>query len=258
MLIDSHAHLSCQPLLPKAPLLIEQAYQAGVESIVNICVDEESLIAGLELSKQFPQVYNVASTTPHDVEKEGASFFPLVEQAAKNKQLVAIGETGLDYYYEHSPKELQKHYLKEYFSLALAYHLPVVIHCRDAFDDFFSIMDSHYKKGAAYGPGVLHCFTGNTQEAQELVARGWLVSFSGIVTFKKSIELQAAAKQVPLEQMLIETDSPYLAPQSKRGKENAPENVREVGLKIATLKELTLEEVAKVTSQNARRFFNLK
>lgn len=258
MFIDSHAHISCQPLAEQATALIEHAKESKVDHIVNICVDEPSLLKGLELGKQHQGFYNVAATTPHDVEKDGEYFFPLVEKAAKNQSLVAIGETGLDYYYEHSPKELQKHFLKEYFSLAVKYELPVVIHCRDAFADFFDIMQSHYRQGDTYCPGVLHCFTGNLDEAKEVISRGWYLSLSGIVTFKKSLELKEVAKLVPLEQLLIETDSPYLAPQSKRGKQNEPANVVEVAQHIADLKGIPIEELAQQTSQNTKTLFNIK
>jgi TatD DNase family protein len=258
MFFDSHAHISCDPLADNAQELIQRAHEQKVLGIVNICVDEKSLYKGLELAGSFEQFYNVASTTPHDVEKEGESFFPLVQKAAKEGKLVAIGETGLDYYYEHSPKELQKKYLKKYFSLAIENQLPVVIHCRDAFDDFFDVMDSDYCENGKYFPGVLHCFTGTLDEAKEVIKRGWFLSLSGIVTFKKSDILKEVGAFVPLEQLLIETDSPYLAPQSKRGKQNEPANVVEIAQCIAGLKGIKVEDVARQTSLNTKSLFGLK
>ncbi len=257
--IDSHAHLTTPSLLPIADELLVRAAHAGVSSVVNICTDAASLEAGLALAKQPGpvKVYNVASTTPHDVEKEGESVFPIMEKAARTGALVAVGETGLDYYYEHSPKELQKTFLRRYLHLALECHLPVVIHCREAFADFFEILDAEYRMQGAWAPGVLHCFTGSLQEAHEVIRRGWYLSLSGIVTFKKSEELQKVAQAMPLEQLLIETDAPYLAPQSHRGKVNEPAFLPEVGSLIAKVKGILPEEVALATSQNARRLFHL-
>ncbi len=138
-MIDSHAHLTNADVLPDVDAIIERAKQLSVEKIVNICTDEESLKEGLLLAKRQKGIYNTAATTPHDVETEGASFFPIVEAAAS--QLVAIGETGLDYFYEHSPKKLQQHYLSRYFELARKVNLPIIYHCRYAFEDLFAMAD---------------------------------------------------------------------------------------------------------------------
>jgi TatD DNase family protein len=251
--IDSHAHLSSSDLVDQVDGMIQRALEAGVSKIINICTDPETLEKGLLLRSKYPFIYNTASTTPHDVEAEGESVFPLIEKHAKQGDLVAIGETGLDYHYKHSSPEIQKHFFRRYLQLALECHLPVVIHCRDAFADFFKIIDSDYKNA----PGVLHCFTGTLDEAEEVIKRGWYLSLSGIVTFKKSEELREVAKKVPLEQLLIETDTPYLAPQSKRGKTNEPSYVPEIAQCIATVKNIPVEEVARVTKSNAERLFRI-
>jgi len=250
-MIDSHAHLTSETLLPEVDAIIKRAKKEGVEKIVNICTDKPSLEEGLLLAKRHEGIYNTAATTPHDVEKEGESFFPLVEAAID--QLAAVGETGLDYFYEHSPKKTQQEFLSRYLSLAKAHKLPVVFHCRDAFDDLFSICDEIYQGGGA----VLHCFTGTMDEARRVLDRGWYISFSGILTFKKSIELQEVARFAPLDRTFIETDSPYLAPQSHRGKQNEPAYVRETMEKIASLKEIPPEEVEKSTTENISQFFSL-
>ncbi len=255
MFIDSHAHLTSDDLYDQAGRLIEHAQNAHVNTIINICTDLTTLERGLILAEKFPGIANVGSTTPHDVEKEGELYFEAFSKAAHSGQLVAIGETGLDYYYEHSAKELQKEFFIRYLELAKACKLPVVIHCRDAFEDFFSIIDQHFTER---NKGVLHCFTGTLKEAKALLERGWFISFSGIITFKKSETLREVVHHVPLEKLFIETDSPYLAPQSRRGKINEPAYVVEVAQKIAEVKGLRLEEVAKQTSQNARHFFGLK
>lgn len=250
-MIDSHAHLTSPDVLPQIDAVIERAKLAGVEKIVNICTDEASLKEGLDLGKRHPNIYNTAATTPHDVSTEGASFFPMVEQAAS--QLVAIGETGLDYHYEHSPKKVQQHYLSRYFELARNVNLPVIFHCRDAFEDLFAMADEQYRDR----PAVLHCFTGTIEEARGCLDRGWYISFSGIITFKKSELLREVVKFVPLDRMFIETDTPYLAPQSKRGMQNEPAFVVETAGKIAELKGVSLELVEKQTTQNISHFFSI-
>jgi len=255
--IDSHAHLTSKNVFPQIEGILSRAQQAGVSAIVNICTDRETLQNGLKLHESTPWVYNSASTTPHDVEKEGAEVFPLVVEQAKSGNLVAIGETGLDYHYTHSPVETQKTYLRKYLHLALECNLPVIIHCRDAFSDFFEILDQEYVVQGRHAPGVLHCFTGTVAEAEEVVARGWYLSLSGIVTFKKSLVLQEVAKRVPLENLLIETDTPYLAPQSRRGHPNEPAFLIETASCIAAFKQLTINEIANSTSNNAKALFKI-
>jgi len=249
--IDSHAHLSSPEVLPDVKNVIERAKRAGVKKIVNICTDKASLEAGLLLAKEHEGIYNTAATTPHDVEEEGESFFKEVESVTD--QLVAIGETGLDYFYEHSPVTLQQKFLERYFELATRVDLPIIFHCRDAFVDLFAMSDQLYRDR----PAVLHCFTGTKEEAKGCLDRGWFISFSGIVTFKKSEALREVASYVPLDRIFVETDTPYLAPQSERGKQNEPAYVYEVAAKIAEVKGLPLEEVENVTSENISRFFRL-
>ena len=257
MLTDSHAHLTSSILFERVEEVLVHAQQQGIQRIVNICTDPLSLERGIALSERHPWVYQTAATTPHDVEKEGEEAFGVIAKAARQGQLKAIGETGLDYYYEHSPRELQKHFLRRYLHLALECQLPVVIHCREAFQDFFEILDAEYTSHGRHAPGVLHCFTGNMAEAQEVIKRGWFLSLSGIVTFKKSTELQEIAKEVPLNQLLIETDSPYLAPQKQRGKQNEPAFLVEIAEHIAQLKHCSVEEMARITTENAERLFHL-
>lgn len=249
---DSHAHLTSDLILPDVDNVIVRAKNANILHILNICTDKKSLEKGLALKDEYPHIENAGATTPHDVEKEGELLFPLFKTAVQEKRLAAVGETGLDYYYTHSPKSLQKHFLIQYLNLAAEYNLPVIFHCRDAFEDLFSIVDYEYPKKAK---AILHCFTGNMFEAEEVLKRGWYLSLSGIVTFKKSETLRAVAKMVPLNQLLIETDSPYLAPQSQRGKTNEPSFLPETALCIANAKGISMEEIAKATFENARQLF---
>lgn len=253
MYTDSHAHLSSPSVLPHIDRIMERAKKEKVERMINICTDPETLKNGLLLSAKYPEILNAGSTTPHDVEKEGESAFSNFANAARGGQLIAVGETGLDYYYEHSPKRLQQDFLKRYLLLALECSLPVIFHCREAFADLFAITDECYRNG----PAVLHCFTGTMEEAEKVFSRGWCLSFSGIVTFKKSQWLRDIAQIAPLSQILIETDTPYLAPQKHRGQQNEPSFLPETAACLAQAKNLTVEEIAIATTMNANKFFRM-
>jgi len=223
--VDTHAHMTDDSLWPNVDDYLEIAQKAGVRAIININTDVTTLQRGIELNKKYPFFYNAAATTPHDTEKWGEKDFFIFEKAARNKDLIAL--------------ELS---------------LPVIIHCRDAFHDLFKIADEEYIDH----PLVLHCFTGTKEEIQECAKRGWFVSFSGIVTFKKSIELRETLHFLPLDRLLIETDAPYLAPQSHRGKLNHPAYIVETAEVIAKELSLSLEEVGMIASKNACCCFGLK
>lgn len=252
-MIDTHAHLTSEELIDDVELLLERAKHVGLKYIVNICTDRLSLERGVELAKKHTSIFNAAATTPHDVEQLGEADFDFFAKAARNHQLLAIGETGLDYYYEHSQRPLQCEFLTRYLHLAKECRLPVIFHCREAFSDLFSITRSHAPECRA----LLHCFTGDIEEAHEAISRGWMISMSGIVTFKKSRALQEVAKRIPVEHLVVETDSPYLAPQSKRGKRNEPSFISETVRCLAELKGLTEEELSLITCENAKRFFEI-
>lgn len=255
---DSHAHLTSSALYDTLDKVLANAEAAGVNLIINICTDKDSLDKGLLLAKRCPWIYNAASTHPHDVEQEGELLFPTMSQAARSGDLVAVGEIGLDYHYHHSSPEIQQHFLRQYFHLALECKLPVIIHCREAFADFFRILDADYVVSNKPAPGVLHCFTGTIAEAEQVLKRDWYISISGIVTFKKSAELREVAKMVPLDRLLIETDAPYLAPQSHRGKPNEPAFLPETAEVIASVKGISLAELANATYQNTCRLFGIE
>lgn len=254
MYIDSHAHLSSASVLPSIEEILQRAKLAKVSKIVNICTSIETLKSGLALAKRHPEIVNAGSTTPHDVQTEGELAFADFAMAAKSNQLVAVGETGLDYHYEHSPKKLQQTFLERYLKLAIETKLPVIFHCREAFEDLFAITDEFYPKK----PAILHCFTGTAKEAEQVLERGWFLSFSGILTFKKSQALRDVASMAPLSQILIETDTPYLAPQKYRGQQNEPSFLPETAACIAEVKKIPLEEIARTSSENARKVFQLK
>lgn len=255
--VDSHAHLTSDELYPRVEDLLKNAKNEKVHTIVNICTDKASLERGLDLRQKYPEVVLTAAVHPHEVDQIGEAFFEDVVKQAKAKNLVAIGETGLDYHYEFSKRNTQQEFLRRHLQLALECQLPVVIHCREAFVDFFSILDQEYRLNDQWAPGVLHCFTGTLEEAEQVIQRGWYLSLSGIVTFKKSEELREVARKIPLERLLIETDAPFLAPQSKRGKPNQPSYLPEIAQAIALARDLPLEKIAEATKNNAYALFNL-
>lgn len=254
MLVDSHAHLADERLFGDIEGIVQRAKEASIESIINIATDKQTALRGLEISKKHPFIFLSGATTPHDVEKEGEEVFPFFANLAREKKLIAIGETGLDYHYEHSCRKLQQAFLIRYFHLAKECHLPVVIHCRDAFEDLFAIADGEY----CGCPLLLHCFTGTKEEAAKALDRGWKISLSGILTFKKSSYLQEVASQIPLRDLLIETDAPYLAPEGKRGNVNEPSFILQTAKKLAEIKKTSFEEIAFHTTKNAKEFFQIE
>lgn len=248
---DSHAHLTLEDEYKNIDEIIQNAKNANVTKIINVCTNKISLEEGLKLSNRYDFIYNSAATTPHDVDYERDVFYESVEKKAKDKKIVAIGESGLDYFYGKEKKDLQKKYFIDYLKLAKKHNLPLIIHCRDAFLDLFEIVDTEFKDQTA----VLHCFTGIEKEAKNVLDRGWYISFSGIITFKNAQDIRDIVKTAPMDRLLIETDSPLLAPQSKRGKLNQPANIVETAQMMADIKNVSLDEIAKITFDNAMKFY---
>lgn len=252
MPIDAHAHLSSAQLREGLPELLERARGAGVFSVINVATDPEELAHALGLHEQFPWVYPAVATPPQDVSEAARAHFPLFAEEARAGRLIALGETGLDYLIPGADRALQQEFLHLYFELATECNLPLIFHCRGAFGDLLAHIDEGYR-----GPFMVHCFTGTLAEAEGVIARGGYVSLSGILTFKRAEELRGVAEALPLERILIETDSPYLAPQSHRGEVNEPAYVLETLGVLAQLRGLSREECAELTATNARSLFRL-
>lgn len=248
-MIDSHVHLCDEKLFSQAEVILERAKAVGVDKLVIICTNPVELERGMALQEKFQGLYLVGSTTPHEAHLLGDQDFATFERAAREKKMVGLGETGLEYFHHPETKEVQKALCERYFRLAQELSLPLVIHCREAFEDLFCIISRFPQV-----KGVLHCFTGAWQEAKTLIGMGWMISLSGIVTFKKSTALQAVARQIPLSHLLIETDAPYLAPQSKRGKVNEPSYLPEINDFIAHLRN---EDIQSTVEENTNNFFGI-
>ncbi|MEL7431264.1 MAG: TatD family hydrolase [Chlamydiota bacterium] len=250
---DAHAHISS---MERPEEIIARAAESAPFGVLNICTNEKTLEEGLRLGKKYPYLYNAGATVPNDVDNASEESITLFEKRAREGAFVAVGETGLDYYYETKSKERQKRFLKRYLHLAWETSLPLIFHCRNAFADLFAFCDAEYGQVGGF-PAMVHCFTGSEKEAEGVLKRGWFLSCSGIVTYKKSEALRQVIGQVPIERLLVETDCPYLAPQSVRGKVNEPRYLWETIEMVANIKHMPTEEVAKATYQNAHRLFSL-
>jgi TatD DNase family protein len=261
MLIDSHAHLDYEYEASTEDLL-KNAADAGVKAVIAIAAAADSLDRVRELAEKFPQVFFSSGIHPHDSGDFGPEIFAQIKQLAQHPKCVAVGELGLDYYYDHATHQLQFQALEAQLQFSAEIGKPVVVHTRDADADTIRFLETHSKeftrRHPGLSPGVIHCFTGGAELAQACLGMGYYISFSGIITFRNADPLRAVVKEiVPLERMLVETDSPFLAPIPYRGKKNQPAHTRVVAEKVAELKGLSLEEVARATKANTRRLFSL-
>jgi TatD DNase family protein len=256
MLIDSHAHIQGKEYAGEAAAVIARAREAGVETIVTVggAGDMSSNAAAVALANSFPEVYATVGMHPHDAKGVGDEEMTGLKQLAADRKVIAIGETGLDYYYDHSPRETQRQIFSRFIHLARETSLPIVVHEREAAREAAELLNS---EGGGDLPGVIHCFTGDYEAAARYLDIGLNLSFAGIITFKNADALREVVRKVPLERILVETDSPYLTPVPHRGKRNEPAYVRLVAETIARIKNLSLEQVASVTTANTRTLFRL-
>jgi TatD DNase family protein len=255
MFIDSHCHLDRLKLEKYEDGLdgaIAAASELQVSEMLCVAIDLEHIEQVLGIAERYPNIYASVGVHPSSYDGEEPSVERLVELAARPK-VVAIGETGLDYYYSEHKKELQQNRFRNHLEASKLTGKPVIVHTRDAKEDTLAIIDQHGDPNIA---GVLHCFTEDLDMALRAIEMGYFISFSGIVTFKNAVELQEVAKAIPLEHMLIETDSPYLAPVPFRGKPNEPKYVPKVAEFIASLRGVSVEAIAEQTSANFHRLFS--
>lgn len=251
LMIDAHLHLCDEVLYQDAYHIIQEAQKNHVDTFLNVVTNKQELERAFILKKQCPFLKIAASTTPHDAEAHIDPFFEEVSRCAHHKLIDAIGETGLEYFHPGLDRQRQKEYLKKYLNLALETNLPVVFHCRDAFSDLFK--ELHPFKGKI--KGMIHCFTGSYEEALAAIDCGMMISISGIITFGNALALQTAVAKLPLHCLLIETDSPYLAPLSQRGKKNKPSFIKETYQKVADLKNISVEELQRHVAANFFKIF---
>lgn len=251
-LIDSHAHLMDEQYNNDLESVIENAKNNGVEKIINIGYSKETSEQAIDLAQKYEFIYAVIGMHPDECNEEVDISF--IKELAKNKKVVAIGEIGLDYHYDGHDKELQKKYFIEQIQLANELNLPVVIHSRDADMDMLEIL----KNNKINNNFVMHCFSSSVEILKEVLKLEAYISIAGPVTFKNARSLIEVAKLIPEDKLMVETDCPYLCPEPYRGKRNEPSMVRYTAEKIAELRGVKIEELAKVVVENTKRFYGIK
>ncbi len=253
MITDSHAHLDDARFAPDLAAVLDRARDAGVERIVTVGAGLASCEAAIALARQNPGLVRASvGIHPHDAAGVDEAALARLTELAHSPGVVAIGETGLDYHYNRSPPDVQRAVFESQIRIALQLNLPVVVHCREAYEDCLTILRGHAGDGLR---GVLHCFAGDPPTAEALIGMGFFISFAGPLTFPNAGNLRAVAGLAPMDRLLIETDCPYLAPQPVRGRRNEPVFVRYVAEALAALRGMTADEVAVRTSDNAARLF---
>ncbi len=252
-MIDTHCHLNIEPLLGNADEVIESALEQGVEKMVVIGIDIPSSETAVQLAEKYPQVFAAVGIHPNDCAKAPDNWENHIVDMLEHPQVLAVGETGLDYYWDDAPPDLQKIFFRDHLDLALATGKPAIIHNREANQDVLQQVLEHGNT-----QGVFHCWPAGWDIAKPLLDKGYHISFTGTVTFKNNLSVQDVAARMPLERLMLETDSPFLTPAPHRGKRpNEPKYLPHIAEKIAELRGISIEEISDKTTQNAELFFNI-
>ena len=251
MIIDSHCHLDYEPLINNIDQVLLNAKKNNITKLLTIGTSFESSIKVLDIVEKYENVYGALGIHPNSTTGNLDKLNSILELKKKSKKIIAFGETGLDYFYKHSEKNDQIVSFEKHVDFSAIEGVPVIVHTREADDDTISVIKKNYDKANF----LIHCFTGTLDFAKKLLDLNCLISFSGIITFKKSEELRKVVKYVPLDRMLIETDSPYLSPNPFRGKSNEPANVKIVAETVALIKQTNFELIANSTTDNFQKFF---
>lgn len=254
-LVDSHAHVDMSEFDSDRTEMLARARAAGVRQILAIGGAPGALASALPFAEQHDWIYAAAGIHPHEAKLATQAHYDELAHLAKHPKFLAWGEIGLDYHYDHSPREVQRRVFIEQLELARVAAKPVIIHCREAWPDCLTLLENHW--GPSGLGGIFHCFSGTLTEAQQGREMGFLISFAGNVTYPKAQNLRQVAAALPLESILIETDSPFLAPQHFRGRRNEPAFVAEVARTLAPVRNLAPHEVGAATAANFRDFFGL-
>lgn len=253
MLVDSHCHLDFDALCDDLGGVLARADEAGVKQMVTISTKMSTFERVRQIAEVHDNIYCTVGVHPHAADTEGDVSTERLAQLADHARVIGIGETGLDYYYEHAPRDEQKASFRRHIDAARKTGLPLIVHTRDADDDMATILKEEMGKGAF--PGLLHCFSSGSPLAEVALELGFYISFSGILTFKAAEEVRGAARLTPMDRLLVETDAPYLAPVPNRGKSNEPSFVTHTAARLAEIKGVTPEEIARVTTDNFYRLF---
>jgi TatD DNase family protein len=256
-MIDSHCHLDSAEFNDDRDAVIERAIAAGVEHMLAIGTGDgpPDLEAGLRLADKYAAFFATVGIHPHDAAKAGPDDFKRLADLLAHSKALAVGEIGLDYHYDFSPREIQKSAFIQQMEIAARAKKPIVIHTREAWDDTLALIEQHWTPRRT--GGIMHCFSGGPEEARRALDLGFYLSFGGIVTFPKALAVQEAAKSTPRDRILIETDAPYLAPVPKRGKRNEPALIVHTARKLAELRGESYQELCDATTENFRRLLLL-
>ena len=254
MWFDTHAHVDSSRFNKDQQDVIDRAHTAGVTRFVNIGCSRESVLQTIELIDRYDFIYGTVGLHPHDAKNLSDDLIGEYRTWAAHPKMLAIGEIGLDFHYDYSPRDIQREAFRRQIRLALELAMPVTIHDREAHRECFDILT---EEGGWANGGIYHCYSGSAEMAADIIKKGFYISFSGVVTFPNAQKLRKAASSVPLDRLLIETDCPYLAPQAYRGKRNEPAYVPETGKALAELHGVSHEEIARITWENACRAYRL-
>lgn len=255
MLFDTHAHLDDKKFDDDREQVIEECKADGISLILNSASNISSSLKAIGLAKKYDFIYASVGVHPHDVKDMENDTIQVLRELAANPKVRAIGEIGLDYHYDYSPREVQRKRFAEQIQLAKDLKLPIIVHDRESHEDTMEILK---KTNAKECGGILHSFSGSVEMARECLKLGFYLSISGPITFKNNRKTIEVVKEIPLDMLLIETDSPYLTPEPFRGKRNNPRYVKHVAEKIAEIKEISFEEVAAKTMENGKRVFRIE
>lgn len=253
MLVDSHCHLDFDDLNSDLDDVLTRAEEAGIGQMVTISTKMSTFERVRAIAETHDNIYCTVGVHPHEADTEGDVSTERLIELSQHERVIGIGETGLDYYYEHAPRQEQKASFRRHIDAARQTGLPLIVHTRDADDDMAEILSDEMEKGAF--PGLLHCFSSGSPLATTALDLGLYVSFSGILTFKTAEEVREAARLTPLDRLLVETDAPFLAPVPNRGKSNEPSFVSHTAAKLAEVKGVTPDEIADITTDNFYRLF---
>jgi TatD DNase family protein len=253
MLVDSHCHLEYKGLVEDQAAVLDRARAIGVQTFLNISTKQSEWAQVVATAEREPDVFASVGIHPHHADDHQNLTEHELRQATKNPRVIGIGETGLDYYYEHSDRAAQQRLFRLHIAVARDVQLPVIIHTRDAEDDTLAILEDELGKGAF--PALIHCFTASAEFGEAVLALGLSISISGIVTFKNAKDLQGVARDVPADRLLVETDSPFLAPVPHRGRPCEPGFVRDTAAFLAELRGESLEQLAETTTRNFHSLF---
>jgi len=260
-LIDTHAHLDDPKFDNDRGDVIKRAIDAGIEYIITVGTwhppqaEEKGLEHVTELAGEYDLIYTALGVHPHDAKDANDDAFDEIKKLSTHPKVIAIGETGLDYHYEHTPKDIQKSVFRKHIQIARELNLPLTIHTREAHNDTIEIL---VEEGVGDIGGVLHCFSGSYEMAKKCLDMGLYLSFTGVVTFPKATNIHEIVKKIPMERMLVETDCPYLAPEPYRGKRNEPAFIMETAKRIAEIKGVSFDDVARITTLNAKELFGIE